>query len=81
MALKTLKTFNTVDKKFDPETTIDKSTDNLLFNAQQVENTSNSFSSWMEEWKNNLNNVIDIIKDPAKNMPMPGDFEDGGLYL
>ena len=49
MALKTLKTFNTVDKKFDPETTIDKSTDNLLFNAQQVENTSNSFSSWMEE--------------------------------
>ena len=48
---------------------------------EQVENTSNSFSSWMEEGKNNLNSVIDIIKDPAKNMPMPGDFEDGGLYL
>ena len=29
-----LKTFNTVDKKFDSEITMDKSTDNLLFNAQ-----------------------------------------------
>ena len=51
MALKTIKTFSVVDKKFDPETTMDKSTDNLLFNASQVESAYQASKNKVENFE------------------------------
>ena len=48
---------------------------------EKVENTTDSLSSWIEEGKNNVSSAFNIIKDPINNMPMPGDFDNRGLYL
>ena len=57
MALKTLKSFNTVDKEFNPDNTIDKSKENLLFDGAKVEEY---YLQALSKVDNFLHHLIDL---------------------
>ena len=57
MALKTLKSFNTVDKEFNPDNTIDKGKENLLFDGAKVED---SYLQAVNKVNSFLKHLIDL---------------------
>ena len=73
MALKTIKAFNDVDKEFNPDNTVDKSKDNLIFEGAKVEEYYTQALKYVSSFLGHLNDLNVKFTSFSSSTGLTGD--------